>query len=91
MAASHVRQGVALLVLTLLAAVIPASAASPVPSVPSPAPVASVSPAPSATARPSPTPLPLPSLVPVSPLVEPGPALTREVVAYLPYWIAQHA
>ncbi len=91
MAASRVRQGVALLVLTLLAAVMPASAESPAPDVPSAAPVGSVSPAPSATARPSPTPLPLPSLVPVAPLAEPGPALTREVVAYLPYWIAQHA
>jgi len=91
MAVSHVRRGVALLVLTLLVAVMPASAASPAPSVPAEPPVASASATPSATPRPSPTPLPLPSLTPVAPLVEPGPALTREVVAYLPYWIAQHA
>lgn len=90
MAASRVRQGVALLVLTLLAAVMPAGAASPAPSAPASPAAPSASPGPSSTPRPSPTPLPLPSLVPVAPLAVPRPALTREVVAYLPYWVAQH-
>ena len=91
MAAWRVRQGVALLLLVLLLAGLPASAASPAPSADPAASVApGTSPAPVATPTPTPRPLALPSLVPVAPLVEPGPALTREVVAYLPYWVAQH-
>jgi hypothetical protein len=90
MAALRVRQGVALLLLGSLLAGLPASAASPAPSA---EPTRSLAPGPSsspAATRPTATPRPLPSLVPVVPLAEPGPALTREVVAYLPYWVAQH-
>lgn len=91
MAATRARQGVALLVLVLLVAAMPTTAASPAPSQPPASPGVAVTPPPaSAAPPPSPTPLPLPSLVPVAPLAEPGPALTREVVAYLPYWVAQH-
>ena len=86
MAASRVRQGVALLLLVLLLAGLPVSAQSPAATIDPTAPIAP----PVATPTPAPTPLPLPSLVPVVPLAEPGPALTREVVAYLPYWVAQH-
>jgi spore germination protein YaaH len=89
MAASRVRQGVALLLLVLLLAATPTSAASPGASAPAASPdVPGASP--SSIPTPTATPVPLPSLVPVAPLAEPGPALTREVVAYLPYWVAQH-
>lgn len=92
MAASRVRQGVALLLLLALQlCAVSVRAATPVPSSPPASPPATPSAGASATPRPSPTPLPLPSLVPVAPLATPGPALTREVVAYLPYWVAQHA
>ncbi|MFN8517952.1 MAG: glycosyl hydrolase family 18 protein [Chloroflexota bacterium] len=93
MAASRVRQGVALLLLlTLQLAVSPVHAASPAPSgLPSPIGASPAgSPVASPTPRPSPTPLPLPSLDPVEPLAPTAPALTREVVAYLPYWVALH-
>src|SRR5262245_58740261 len=90
MAAARVRQGVALLLLVLLVGAMPASAASPAPSsateAAEPGASASASAAPTAT----PKPLALPSLVPVVPLADQGPAFTREVVAYLPYWVAQH-
>jgi spore germination protein YaaH len=75
----------------LLLAATSVSAATPDASAPAPSP--GVSGAPSSAApspTPTPTPLPLPSLVPVAPLAVPGPTLTREVVAYLPYWVAQH-
>jgi spore germination protein YaaH len=92
MAASRVRQGVALLLLLALQLMGPSvRAASPMPSAaPSSAASPGIAPGASPTTRPSPTPLPLPSLVPVAPLADAMPALTREVVAYLPYWVAQH-
>ncbi|MEZ4596341.1 MAG: glycosyl hydrolase family 18 protein [Chloroflexota bacterium] len=95
MAASRTRQGIALLLLlTLLLAPWSAMAAPPTPgasTTPGAVPSSGApSPAASATPSPTPTPLPLPSLAPVEPLAEVGPALTREVVAYLPYWVAQH-
>ncbi|MET0772311.1 MAG: glycosyl hydrolase family 18 protein [Candidatus Limnocylindrales bacterium] len=89
MAARRVRQGVALLLLVLVAAGLPASAVSQSPSA---APAMSAAPGASPVPTPTPTPRPLvlPSLAPVAPLAAPGPALTREVMAYLPYWVAQH-